>query len=56
MRYYRVTMHVKTSDRYTTGGIAEAARQAVAERYRGLIVLKSDAELITPSQAGEKKT
>ncbi len=55
MRYYRVILDIKAADSHDRTTVEVAVQQAVGYRNVGLIVLKTQAELITPSQAGEKK-
>ncbi len=54
MRYYRVTIDLKAADTHDRTTVEVAVQQAVGYRNVGLIPLKVQAELITPSQAGEK--
>ena len=56
MRNYRVIVDVKDPrDRHTRASVEAEVQQAVAGHARSLVLVKASAELITPSQAGEKK-
>ena len=55
MRHYRVIVDVKASDSLSRTAVEAEVQQAVAGHARSLILVKASAELITPSQAGEKK-
>lgn len=55
MRYYRVTIDLKAADWTTKASVEEEVEKVVGDYYTGLTVFKTQAELITPSQAGEKK-
>ena len=55
MRYYRVILDVKAADNLSRTEVEVTVRLAVGYRNVGLIVLKTQAELIVPSQVGEKK-